>query len=48
MCLYCYTVMERNHDGKSSEKSFKKLVQSSTILFYMDKCHDFYYKKVLE
>ena len=35
-------VMERNHDEKSSEKSFEKLIQSSTILFYTDKCQDIY------
>ena len=34
MCLYFYTVLERNHDKRSSEKSFEKLIQSSTILFY--------------
>ena len=42
MCLYYYTVLERNHDKKSSEKSFEKLIQSSTILFYTDKCQDIY------
>ena len=42
MCLYYYTVKERNHDEKSSKKIFRKPNPSSTLLFYTDKCQDIY------